>query len=111
MELLNKEGLELVKRGHFVYLQIPKHKLAGLKKFIVTKGIAKTEQIEEILSVDFPITPPEKIALLMKFLEEIKADFTVSAYIKLSKKDFEALIDFLSKKGYEEMRKFITEMK
>jgi hypothetical protein len=105
LEMLNKyagEGFELINRGHFVYLQLPKYRLAGFKKFIATNGIAKAEQIEEVLSVDFPINPPEKNPLLVRFLESINADFTVSAFIKLPKRDFEALIDFLSKNGFEE---------
>ncbi len=106
LETLNRhavqEGLEPINLGHFVYIELPKYKLAKLKKFIATNGIAKSEQIEEVISADF-ISPPEKIPLLIKFLEGINADFTISAYIKLQKKDFQVLIDFFEKNGFEEL--------
>ncbi len=102
-EYAEGEALELVNRGHFVYVELPKIKLPRFNRFVTDNEIAKAEQIEEMISVNIPINPPEKIPLLVNFLEGINADFTVSAYIKLSKKEFDALIEFLSKNGFEEM--------
>ena len=101
-EYAEGEALELISRGNFVYIELPKIKLARFERFVTENEIAKTEQIEEVISADF-ICPSEKVPLLVNFLKGIKANFTVSTYIKLPKKDFDALIDFLSNNGFEDM--------
>jgi hypothetical protein len=96
--LLNRyaeqELLEPINWGNFVYIEIPKYKLARLKKFISENRIAKKEQIEEVQSIDLPVNPPEDIIPLMKFLRKNKIDFSIIPFIKLPTKDYDELLKF-----------------
>ena len=98
LEVLNqyaeRESLEPINWGSFVYDELPKYKLAKFKKFIAENRIAKKEQIEEVQSIDLPVNPPEDIIPLMKFLRQSKIDFSIIPFIKLPTKDYEALMRF-----------------
>jgi hypothetical protein len=98
LEMMNRyseqELLEPINWGNFVYIEIPKYKLARFKKFIAENRIAKKEQIEEIQSIDLPVNPPEDIIPLMKFLRRSKIDFVIVPFIKLPTKDYDALMKF-----------------
>jgi hypothetical protein len=98
LKMLNRyaeqELLEPINWGSFVYIEIPKYKLARFKKFIAENRIAKKEQIEEVQSIDLPVNPPEDIIPLMKFLRENKIDFSIIPFIKLPTKDYDALMRF-----------------
>jgi hypothetical protein len=89
-----QELLEIINWGSFVYIELPKYKLARLKKFIIENRIAKKEQIEEVQSIDLPVNPPENIIPLMKFLRENKIDFSIIPFIKLPTRDYDALLKF-----------------
>lgn len=97
LEMLNKyaerELLEAINWGNFVYIDIPKYKLVKFKKFVSENHIAKKEQIEEVQSINLPVNPPEDIVLLMKFLRENNIDFSIISFIKLPK-NYDALIRF-----------------
>jgi hypothetical protein len=98
LKLLNqyteREFIESIDWGNFVYTKLPKYKLAKFKKFVTENRIAKKEQIEEIQSIDLPVNPPEDIIPLMKFLRQSKIDFSVIPFIKLPTKDYDALMRF-----------------
>ena len=98
LKILNRhaerELLEPINWGSFVYIEIPKYKLARFKKFISENRIAKKEQIEDIQSVDLPVNPPEDIIPLIRFLRENKIDFSIIPFIKLPTKDYDALLRF-----------------
>ncbi len=55
LEILNRhaerELLEPINWGNFVYIEIPKYKLAKFKNFVTKNRIAKKEQIEEVQSI------------------------------------------------------------
>ncbi len=98
LEMLNqyaeRELLEAINWGSFVYIEIPKYKLRKFKRFLTENRIAKKEQIEEVQSIDLPVNLPEDIIPLMKFLRENKIDFSIVPFIKLPTKDYEALLKF-----------------
>ena len=94
-----KELLEPINWGSFDYIVIPKYKLVKFKKFIVENHIAKEEQIEEVQSIDLPVNPPEDVILVMRFLRENKIDFSISSFVKLPMKDYDALVRFCDEKN------------
>jgi hypothetical protein len=89
-----QELLEAINWGNFVYIEIPKYKLGKFKKFVTENRIAKREQIEEVQSIDLPVSPPEDIILLIRFFREHEVDFSVIPFIKLPTKYYDALMRF-----------------
>lgn len=94
-----QESLEAINWGNFVYVELPKYKLAKFKKFAAKNRIAKEGEIEEVVSCNIPVNPSDKIVLFLKYAKENKIDFTLSAYTKLPKKDFDKFIKFLTDNG------------
>ncbi len=74
LKLLNqyaeRELLEAINWGSFVYIEIPNYKLARFKRFLTENRIARKEQIEEVQSIDLPVNPPEDIIPLIRFQRE-----------------------------------------
>ncbi len=98
-KLLNEyaegEELELVNQGNFVCVELPKIKLARFNRFVTENEIAKAEDIEEVVSSNIIIHPPDKAALFLKYAKENCLDFTLSAYAKIHRKNFDAFVRFL----------------
>jgi hypothetical protein len=103
LEMLNQyaeqELLEPINWGNFVYIELPKNKLGKFKKFAAKNGIAKTGEIEEVISCNIPVNPSDKVVLFLGYAEEHEIDFTLSAYSKLPKKNFDEFIKFLTDNG------------
>ncbi len=103
LKLLNEyaegEALEIINRGNFVYVELPKIKLARFERFETENEIAKAEQIEEVVSSNIIIHPHDKVALFLKYAKENRIDFTLFAYAKMPKKNFDSFIKFLIDNG------------
>ncbi len=101
LRLLNQyaeqELLESINWGNFVYIELPKYKLAEFRKFAAKNGIAK--EIEEVVSCNIPVNPSDKVVLFLKYAKEHEIDFTLSAYTRLPKKNFDGFIKFLADNG------------